>query len=146
MMIFHQNLTLTVTFQMCPAKLPLMAFMMGRISSDQVLLSIVLKTVPLSRSHRPRPTSQIWANSAVSDFTEAGIRFHRNLALQLKIKYSSSIIVLFLLIPPTKWRYRDITMCALYFLSKETVKAHRREYLTCDWKTKEGKGKIEDRP
>ena len=55
---------------------------------------------------------------------------------------TSSMLMLFLLRPPTKPGYRDVTMHAIYFLLRERGKTLRRECPTCVPVTKkEGKGK-----
>ena len=41
----------------------------------------------------------------------------------------SSMFILFLLRPPTKWRYCDVTMHALYYLSRNRGKTHRHSVL-----------------
>ena len=53
--------------------------------------------------------------------------------MQWGLEYQSSI---FLLRPPTKSRYCDVTMHALYFLSREKGETSRQECLTCDEKSR----------
>ena len=65
---------------------------------------------------------------------------------KFKIGRGSSIFMLFLLKPFTKPCYCDVTMHALYFLSRERGKTHRRECPTCDEKRGEGKGGMDHQP
>ena len=51
--------------------------------------------------------------------------------------------MLFLLRPPRKQCHCDVTMPALYFLSREKVKTRRRECPTCNEKRGEGKGEMD---
>ena len=52
----------------------------------------------------------------------------------------SSMCMLLLLRPPTKQGYHDVTMHALYFLSRGRCKTPRWECPTCDKEREEGKG------
>ena len=58
----------------------------------------------------------------------------------------SSMFMFFLLRPPTKPSYCDITMHAQYFFSRGKGKTLRRECPTCDEKRGEGKGEMDHRP
>ena len=58
----------------------------------------------------------------------------------------SSIFMLFLLRPPTKWRYHDVTMHALFFCQEREFKLYIESVLTCDEKRKEGKGEMDHWP
>ena len=63
------------------------------------------------------------------------------LSVKKHTKSFSSMFMFFLLRPYTKWRYRDVTMHALHFLSRERRLTLRRHCLTCNQKRGEGKGK-----